>query len=198
MELAGRLETDVPDRDFDEFVAELRPRLVRALIPVVGIADAADGAAEALAYAFEHWAAMQVMANPAGHLYRVGRSRVRHRKTRLLPPPSSLGIPEIEPGLIPALATLPESQRTAVWLVHACEWRYAEVAEAIGTSVSMVGNHATRGPIAPPKDDRRRPWPSRRDARCGCAFRGSGRARRGSRRRPAGSPPAAPAGCRRP
>jgi DNA-directed RNA polymerase specialized sigma24 family protein len=33
----------------------------------------------------------------------------------------------------------------AVWLVHACEWRYAEVAEALGTSASMVGNHVARG-----------------------------------------------------
>jgi DNA-directed RNA polymerase specialized sigma24 family protein len=44
----------------------------------------------------------------------------------------------------PALAALPETQRTAVWLVHACQWTYAETAEALGTSVSMVGNHVSR------------------------------------------------------
>jgi DNA-directed RNA polymerase specialized sigma24 family protein len=146
---AARSEANVDHtsrhRDFDEFVVDVRPRLIRALVPVVGAGDAADAAAEAIAYAFEHWGVLQEMANPAGYLYRVGRSRVRRRRVPSLPPPSALGLPDVEPGLIPALASLPESQRTAVWLVHACEWRYAEVAEAMGTSVSMVGNHVARG-----------------------------------------------------
>ena len=149
MEQAGRLEASVDHsvrgRDFEEFAGELHPRLVRALVPVLGTTDAADGAAEALAYAFEHWSTLREMDNPAGYLYRVGRSRVRRRRSPQLPLPSSLGVPDVEPGLIPALASLPETQRTAVWLVHACQWRYAEVAEAMGTSVSMVGNHVTRG-----------------------------------------------------
>lgn len=53
-------------------------------------------------------------------------------------------IPEVEPGLVPALLLLPETQRAAVWLVHACQWRYAEVAEALGTTTSTVGNHVSR------------------------------------------------------
>ena len=130
---------------FDEFVVDVRPRLTRAFVPCVGTADAADAAAEALAYAFEHWETLQTMENPAGYLYRVGRSRVRARKVPHLPAPASLGVPDLEPGLIPALLALPESQRTAVWLVHACQWRYSEVAEAMGTSVTMVGNHIARG-----------------------------------------------------
>jgi DNA-directed RNA polymerase specialized sigma24 family protein len=130
---------------FDDFVAEVRPRLVRAFVPQVGVADAADAAAEAVAYAFEHWETLRLMANPAGYLYRVGRSRVRRRRVPQLPRPAAVGVPEVEPDLIPALLSLPESQRTAVWLVYACQWRYAEVAEAMGTSTSMVGNHVTRG-----------------------------------------------------
>ena len=85
------------------------------------------------------------MDNPAGYLYRVGRSRTRLRKRPVLPPPDQLGLPDVEPGLIAALLELPETQRTAVWLVHACPWRYAEVAAAMDTSVSMVGNHLRRG-----------------------------------------------------
>jgi DNA-directed RNA polymerase specialized sigma24 family protein len=131
--------------EFDRFVAEFRPRLVRALAGCVGPADAADAAAEAIAYAFEHWPRLRGMDNPAGYLFRVGRSRVRRRMTPSLPAPDSIGVPDIEPALIPALLALPETQRTAVWLVYACEWRYAEVAEAMGTTVSMVGNHVSRG-----------------------------------------------------
>ncbi|MGH3480284.1 MAG: RNA polymerase sigma factor [Acidimicrobiales bacterium] len=48
------------------------------------------------------------------------------------------------PRLVPALLQLPDTQRAAVWLVHACQWRYSEVAEALGTTTSMVGNHVSR------------------------------------------------------
>ena len=130
--------------EFERFAAEVRPRLIRAFVPSRGLDGAADAAAEALAHGFEHWEKVREMQNPAGWLYRVGQSRTRVRKVPLLPPPESVGVPDIEPQLVPALAALPETQRTAVWLVHACEWTYAETAEALGTSVSMVGNHVSR------------------------------------------------------
>ena len=130
---------------FEDFVLEVRPRLTRAFVACVGTTNAADAAAEALVYAFEHWETLRTMGNPTGYLYRVGRSRIRSRKVAHLPAPASVGVPDIEPGLIPALQALPDSQRTAVWLVHACQWRYSEVAEAMDTSVTMVGNHVSRG-----------------------------------------------------
>lgn len=135
------------DRDaqaFEVFARDARPRLVRALAPMRGD-RAVDGASEALAYAWEHWADVAEMENPLGYLYRVGQSRTRLRRIREFPRPDSIGLPEIDPRLIPALQRLPETQRTAVWLVHACQWRYAEVAEALGTTTSMVGNHVARG-----------------------------------------------------
>ncbi len=131
--------------EFEEFAAEVRPRLTRAFVPSRGIEGAADAASEALAYGFEHWETVRRLDNPAGWLFRVGQSRTRPRRTPRLPRPESVGVPEVEPGLVPALLQLPETQRTAVWLVHACGWRYAEVAEAMETSVSMVGNHVSRG-----------------------------------------------------
>lgn len=130
---------------FDEFAAEARPRLVRAYVATRGIEGAQDAAAEALAWGYEHWERVATMANPVGYLYRVGQSKTRpRRRPAQLPDPSTLGVPEVEPGLIAALADLPETQRTAVWLVHACEWTYAEVAEVMDTSTSMVGNHVSR------------------------------------------------------
>jgi DNA-directed RNA polymerase specialized sigma24 family protein len=133
---------------FEAFVEEARPRLARAFGGCRGD-DAPDAVAEALAYAWEHWEEIAAMDNPLGYLFRVGQSRTRlRRRARGLPPPADVGVPEVEPALVPALLALPERQRTAVWLVHACEWRYAEVAEALGTSVSMVGNHVSRGVAA--------------------------------------------------
>jgi DNA-directed RNA polymerase specialized sigma24 family protein len=130
--------------EFEKFADEARPRLIRAYVPTKGVDGAADAVAEALAYAFERWDEVRELANPVGYLYRVGQSRTRARKAPPLPLPASVGLPDIEPRLVPALMALPQTQRTAVWLVHACQWRYSEVAEAMGTSVSMVGNHVSR------------------------------------------------------
>ncbi len=130
--------------DFDEFVRLAKPRLVRALVAVRGD-DAVDGAAEALAYAWEHWDEVCAMRNPVGYLYRVGQSKTRRRRRPVLPAPEAIGLPDVEPRLIPALLRLPYTQRVAVWLVHGCGWKYSEVAEALETSTSMVGNHLSRG-----------------------------------------------------
>ena len=85
------------------------------------------------------------MANPAGYLYRVAQSRSRARRQPRLPAPVDIGLPVVEPGLVPALLELPLTQRTAVWLVHACGWSYAEAATAMDVSTSAVGTHLTRG-----------------------------------------------------
>ncbi len=85
------------DNEFAEFVATAEPRLRRALFPVGGVATA-DAVADALAYAWEHWDRVQAMDNPIGYLYRVGRSRLRPRKTPVLPPVDTARIPDVEPG----------------------------------------------------------------------------------------------------
>ena len=123
---------------------EIEPRLRRAFLATRGVDGAADAVAEALAWGWEHRSELIAMENPAGYLYRVGQSRTRPRPRFELPPPTEVGLPDIEPALIPALLALPETQRTAVWLVHACGWSYADAAAALETSSSMIGNHVTR------------------------------------------------------
>jgi DNA-directed RNA polymerase specialized sigma24 family protein len=135
--------TEPDATEFDEFVRAARPRLIRALAGVRG-SDANEAAAEALAYAWEHWAELREMVNPIGYLYRVGQSRTRVRRPLELPAAASAELPDVEPALVPALLRLPETQRTAVWLVHACGWSYVDVALAMDTSTSMVGNHVRR------------------------------------------------------
>ncbi len=133
----------MPD-EFSDFVAEATPRLRRAFVAGRGINGAADATAEALAYAWEHWERLRVMENPVGYLYRVGQSRTRARRIPALPPPAELGLPDVEPALVPALLELSVQQRTAVWLVHGCGWSYREVAEAMDVSASAVGTHVSR------------------------------------------------------
>lgn len=49
--------------EFEDFARDARPRLVRAFIATRGD-DAVEAAAEALAYAWEHWAEVGAMDNP--------------------------------------------------------------------------------------------------------------------------------------
>lgn len=149
MTTAGGLSSASTDAAFDEFVADARGRLRRALIGAVGIDRADDAVAEAVAWAFEHRDELAEMGNPLGYLYRVGQSRVRRRRSpvarlRLLHDESTQ-IPDVEPGLVAALSSLSPSQRTAVWLAHGCQWSHAEIGTAMDISPSTVATHVRRG-----------------------------------------------------
>lgn len=84
------------------------------------------------------------LSNSAGYLYRVAQSRSRTKKQGHLPSTGEVGLPDVEPDLVPALLELPDRQRVAVWLVHGCGWSYAECATAMGISTSAVGTHVSR------------------------------------------------------
>jgi DNA-directed RNA polymerase specialized sigma24 family protein len=131
-------------RSFEELVDEARVRLWRAFVPVRGVDGADDAVAEAMAWAWEHRERLLEMDNPVGYLYRVGITRSSPPRTPALPPPRHDRIPHVEPGLICALSRLSEPQRAAVWLVHGCQWRYGEVAEALDIGRSTVGTHVSR------------------------------------------------------
>lgn len=64
-------------RSFEVFVAEVEPRLRRALVAGFGPVAGRDAAAEALAIAWERWEKVRGMDNPAGYLYRIGQNRAR-------------------------------------------------------------------------------------------------------------------------
>lgn len=133
---------------FESFVNDAQPRLWRAFAATRGPDGADEAASEALAWAWENRQRLEEMENPIGYLYRVGLTRSSEKRQILLPPPENLGLPDIEPGLIPALLTLPMGQRTAVWLYHGCGWSYAEVGEALDVTRSTVGTHMSRGMAA--------------------------------------------------
>ncbi len=133
--------------DFARFVAEVEPRLRRALVGAVGVDDTADAVAQSFAWAWENWQFVTTMTNPAGYLYRVARSSVHRRvvKTTKWLVTHDSTLPDYEPGLGAAMATLTPNQRTAVWLVYGCDWSYRDASEALGVSASTLGNHLARG-----------------------------------------------------
>lgn len=133
------------EADFAAFTRRVEPALRRALLGAVGAQRVDDAAGEALAYAYEHYEQVRAMEHPVGYLFRVGQSRTRPRKRLRLFRDTPPAMPEVEPGLMPALLQLPESQRLAVWLVHGCGWTHGETAEVLGVATSTASTHVARG-----------------------------------------------------
>jgi len=132
---------------FTEFVKEVESRLQHALIARYGLQVGRESAAEALAYAWEHWDRVQKMTNPAGYLFRVGTSRSRRlrRSARALPEVSVDVARWVEPGLPSALGRLSPKQRIAVLLVHSFEYTHAEAADVMGIAAGSLRKHLSRG-----------------------------------------------------
>ena len=135
-----------PTEPFTRFVKEMEPRLRHAFVAVLGQELGREATAEAMAYAWEHWEQVEGMENPAGYLYRVGRSRTKTRRFRslFLPGPQDR-LPGVEPGLPKALTGLSERQRVAVVMVHAYGWGREETAEMLDVSLSTLDSHLQRG-----------------------------------------------------
>lgn len=135
---------------FTVFVRTVEPRLRQSLTAALGAEAGREATAEALAWAWEHWARLEEMDNPAGYLFRLGRNRgvsmLRRRPVfPALSGDSDGDGPWVEPGLAAALAHLPETQRVVVLLLHGFAWTYREVAAHLGVSTSTVQSYAERG-----------------------------------------------------
>lgn len=130
---------------FELLCRQVQPQLRRAYVGWCGVDRAGDATAEALAWAWEHFDELDELTNLVGYLYRVGQTRIRSRQQGLLPAPLPVGPPEVEPRLVDAVRSLPDRQRTAVWLCVACEFTQAEAASAMEISRTAVGTHVQRG-----------------------------------------------------
>ncbi len=131
---------------FDGFFAVAEPSLRRALVARYGLDRGREATAEALAWGFEHWDRLRAMENPTGYLYRVGCTKARRSRRRVLfEAPAAPGEPAVEPELAAALTRLSANQRAAVVLVKAYGWELHEVAELTGSSISTVNTHVRRG-----------------------------------------------------
>jgi RNA polymerase sigma-70 factor (ECF subfamily) len=132
---------------FTEFVREVEPRLSHALAMAYGPEAGREAAADALAYAWEHWERIGAMENPAGYLFRVGQSKARRylpRRPRL-PAVRAEELPSVEPQLPTALAGLSRRQRIAVVLIHGQGYTDSEAAELMEITRGTVRKHAERG-----------------------------------------------------
>ncbi len=132
---------------FEKFVAKTEPRLRAGLVAAYGPEVGQEATADAMAYCWEHWERLRAMTNPAGYLFRVGQTSARRSRNRQghLPAPDTQELPHFEPGLVPALGKLTESQRVCVLAVHAFGWTQVEVGELLDVDPSTVRTHLARG-----------------------------------------------------
>lgn len=135
--------------DFERFVRDVEPKLRRALVVGFGAQLGRQAAADALVWSWENWDKVGRLDNPAGYLYKVGRTAAmraggRDLPAEDLPPPHSDGDVVFEPGLMPALAALSRPQRTAVLLVHGYGYTLREAAALVGVTASTIHRDCDR------------------------------------------------------
>jgi len=124
-------------------------RLRQVLVARYGMELGAEAWHDAVAYGWQHRDRLAGMANPVGYLYRVAQTSVRRQRrwsrTVDLVAVDPAHLPDVEPGLPAALASLSARQRIVVLLVHAHGWTQQEAADVLGMDVSTLRNHLRRG-----------------------------------------------------
>ncbi len=144
----GRMDSTNTSTSFQAWLLEAEERIRHALIAAFGSQAGEDAAADAIAFAWEHWVDVTQKPNPTGYVFGVGRNFAR-RNTRAqtlnLPPVRVEQMPQVEPGLPAAVEALSERQRTVVTLLYGLDWTMSEVAELLSVSKSTIQNHAERG-----------------------------------------------------
>jgi RNA polymerase sigma factor (sigma-70 family) len=117
-------------------------------VAAYGPVDGREATVDALSWAWENWDRLVDIENKVGYLYRVGQSATRRYASRALPtmlaPATASRLPDIDPGLLPALNRLSEQQRTIVVLVHAFGWTQTEVSTLLEITPSTVREHLRR------------------------------------------------------
>jgi DNA-directed RNA polymerase specialized sigma24 family protein len=138
------LAENADEEAFRRFVADVEPRLRRALVAKYGSEGGREATAAALGTAWERWSDVRSMENPGGYLYRVAQRSTRLRRPRVVFERPDAVETWVEPGLPAALASLSERQRMVVLLVHGAGWTHAEVGTLLGLSRSSVQSHLER------------------------------------------------------
>ena len=140
------MTTDLAIRDeFVRFVDIEGRQIQRALVARYGVDVGGEAAADAFAFAWEHWPELREMDNPAGYLFRVGQSRSRPytrwlRREHTFPdygPADGIDTPELI-DLFRGLRRLDTDQRTALVLVKSYGYSHRQVGRVRWLRYSLV------------------------------------------------------------
>ena len=136
---------------FDEFYVECRDRIGRALAVTLRDGEfAADAVDEAMVRAYQHWARVSHLDNPAGWVYRVGlnyaRSRLRRRRGQedLLHAARYDEDHVPEPAVMAALGALSVRQRAVVVCRIVLGWSEVETSAALGIRPGTAKSRLSR------------------------------------------------------
>ena len=145
-------QSSTADRSIEDFISREGERVRRVLVAQYGPEVGEEAWADTAEYCWENWDRLQLMRNPAGYAYRVGRSSARKytrwNRRRVFNPHdfadvASEGTPMFE--FLDRVSRLTPVQRSCLILVHGHGWTYREVAEILGLSETAVTNHVARG-----------------------------------------------------
>lgn len=151
----GRATAPTPG-EFEDFYAQAKDRVLRAVIASTGDAhDAEDCTAEAFARAYGRWEELAGHPAPAAWVVRtavnlhIDRYRRHQHALRLLPDLAAADVappagPQIDPAVMDALRALPERQRQVVALRILLGLTGQETADELGISAGSVGTHLHR------------------------------------------------------
>ena len=148
-----------PDAGFEYFYSAMYRPLLRALIPVVLDAAAAEELAqEAFLRAYRNWSRLSSYDDPQGWLYRVAMRLAVSRWRRLRsaaaalsrygPPTPTSGPDETSVAVFAALSRIPPAQRQVLVMHHMLGYPVAEVAAELGIPVGTVKARLSRGRAA--------------------------------------------------
>lgn len=135
---------------FERFFSESEAAIRHALVGHFGYEVGREAAAEALAYAWQHWPRVSAYRNPAGYVFRVGQRLARRMSQRRpLPVHEHPGLGghhhDYEPALEEALQKLSRRQRQAVLLVYGAGWSVRQAAGILSVSPSALQSYLERG-----------------------------------------------------
>ncbi|MGB3735099.1 MAG: hypothetical protein WA964_09095 [Ilumatobacter sp.] len=115
------MRSTAPSREeFAEFVRDVEPRLLQALVGRYGPVDGRMATVDALSWAWEHWSRLAGVDNKAGYLYRVGQTATRGMGTRPIPHDRRTasgfgGVPGLVCGPVAGWSFIDRPTITRVW-----------------------------------------------------------------------------------
>jgi RNA polymerase sigma-70 factor, ECF subfamily len=164
----GDMDEVTPDLDSVSVLFERdHDRLVAGLAVAFGAEAAADAVQEAFIAADRRWSKVRVLDDPAGWVRRVALNRLlngrrnRHRRADILAMVRPVSTEDLTDDLLDlqvALRAMPPRMRAIVCLFHVCEFRIAEIADALDVAEGTVkstlhtGRERLREQLAVPND----------------------------------------------
>lgn len=134
-----------PDQTLEEFRTLAHDELLRAYAGTLRPETIRVAVAEALSHASASERRVRRLANPLGHLFRVGALAGSDPRIGFRPWSTDQDAPGVGPDLVDRMARLGALEAAATWLVRGCGWTNVQVGEGLGISAGAAAEHLDLG-----------------------------------------------------